>query len=284
MKPIIYLIIMLGVFSQFSISANRFNLNFDDEHITHEVYFDSDDFLLTTQESEKLKAFIKQIKNIDIERISILGYCDDIGTEIYNKELSDKRAEAIRQIIADFKIDDFLITNVNGEGELQLTTRERALYDKLRSLNRKVIIIVAPRKVIAGAFYEDDLYPGETFNIPNLKFKTSLRYLTQDSKKVLEQLANFLVNRKDIFFTVQGHVCCTTNGYDAKDKETNKDNLSVVRAKYIRDYLVNKGVEPFRIRYEGLAGRYKLGGNPKDDKRVEIFIRRIEGLGLSDVR
>lgn len=284
MRTIIY-VLLLGTFTQFCISAENSNPSFfEEDAITHEVYFDTDDFILTIEESEKLKAFVKEIRNIDIERISILGYCDDIGSEVYNKELSDKRAEAIRYIIADFQIDDFLITNVNGEGEVQLTTRERALYETLRTLNRKVIIIVSPKKVIAGSFFEEDLYPGEKFNLSTLKFRTSLRYLTEESKKSLQDLADFLVMRKDIFFTVQGHVCCTTNGYDAIDKDTKKYNLSVVRAKYVRDYLVKQGVEPFRIRYEGLAGRFKLGGDAKDDKRVEILIRRIDGLGITDVR
>lgn len=283
MKTIIY-VLVLGVYSHLCISAENNPANFNEDYITHEVYFDTDEFMLSHAESEKIQQFIKQIKDVDIESISIFGYCDDVGSKIYNKELSDKRAEAIRQLIVDFQINDYLITNVNGEGELELTTQERALYEQLRALNRKVIIVVAPKKLIAGAFYDEDLYPGEKFNIPNLKFKTSLRYLTEASKKTLEDLAEFLVERKDIFFTVQGHVCCTTNGYDALDKETKKYNLSVVRAKYVRDYLVKKGVEPFRIRYEGLAGRFKLGGAPKEDKRVEIYIRRIEGLGLTDVR
>ena len=102
-----------------------------------------------------------------------------------------------------------------------------------------------------------------------------LRYLNDDSTKTLKELAAFLVKRKDIYFTVQGHVCCTRNGEDSRDKETQLKNLSVVRAQFIRDYLVKQGVEAYRIDFVGLAGKYNLDQEAKDDRRVDIYIKRI---------
>ncbi|WOD45004.1 OmpA family protein [Hwangdonia lutea] len=126
-------------------------------------------------------------------------------------------------------------------------------------------------KLIAGSFYGEDLSEGDLISLKNLKFKKGYRYLTPESKDVLKELAEFLVQRTDIYFTINGHVCCTSGGMDAKNKETGIANLSVVRAKYIRDYLVKYGVDAKRVRYRGLAGKYNL----EEEGRVDLFIRRV---------
>lgn len=269
--------LMVGVLSTFAFANDINPSTLSEDFLTHEVYFDTDKYALNSDQVEKLKHFVKQIKDIDIDRITIKGFCDDRGTNAYNDVLSNKRAEAIKQLIANFKINQNLITNVTGEGEVALTTEEQVLFNNLRSLNRKVVIVVLPRKKVAGEFYASDLNHGDVINLKSLQFKMGLRYLTKESTKTLQDLADFLVKRKDIFFTIQGHVCCTKNGREATDKETRKRNLSVVRAKFIRDYLVKQGVEPYRVSYEGLAGRYNLGGSMLEDRRVELKIRRING-------
>ena len=81
--------------------------------------------------------------------------------------------------------------------------------------------------------------------------------------------------KKNIYFTIQGHVCCTQNSRDAVDKKTQKRNLSVARAKYIYDYLARKGVDKKRMKYVGMRRKFPLGGDPKYDRRVEIVITYI---------
>jgi flagellar motor protein MotB len=81
-----------------------------------------------------------------------------------------------------------------------------------------------------------------------------------------------LLTRSDIYFTIQGHVCCTQNSRDANDRKTKKRNLSVARAKFVYDYLVKKGVNPKRMKYVGMRRKFPLGGDPKYDRRVEILI------------
>lgn len=245
--------------------------------VRHDVFFNTDDHLITTQEFSKLLTFIKATETVDIERMTILGYCDDRGSVEYNKTLSNKRANAVRDIIVNYRksLNKPEVLNINGEGEVALSTSETALFNELRRLNRKVTIVIAPKKFIAGSFYGEDLRKGDLINLKNLKFKRGLRYLTEDSIETLKELADYLAKRKDIFFTINGHVCCTENGKDSRDKETGKVNLSVVRAKYIRDYLVKNGVDSKRIRYQGLAGQYNLGGADSEDRRVELLVRYI---------
>ena len=84
-----------------------------------------------------------------------------------------------------------------------------------------------------------------------------------------------MVKNKNIYFTIQGHVCCTQNSRDAVDKKTRKRNLSVARAKYIYDYLERKGVDKRRMKFVGLRRKFPLGGEPKLDRRVEILVTYV---------
>ena len=104
---------------------------------------------------------------------------------------------------------------------------------------------------------------------------TGYSYLVKESIPVLEKMAEALRKRDDIYFTIEGHVCCTQKARDAVDRKTGKRNLSLARAKYIYDYLVEKGVKRTRMRYVGLKNKYPLGKAMKYDKRVEIKITSI---------
>ncbi|WAC00988.1 OmpA family protein [Lacinutrix neustonica] len=71
--------------------------------VSHDVFFDTDKAQVTSEEFLKLVTFIKATETIDIERITIVGYCDDRGSTSYNKALSNKRAQTIRDIIAKYR-------------------------------------------------------------------------------------------------------------------------------------------------------------------------------------
>lgn len=269
MKRALFLIVLL-------VLTNLVSANEDAEKgLSHEVYFNTDAYTITADEFQKLLGFIETIKDIDSDRISIHGFCDDRGNAEYNLALSSKRAHAIKNVITRYRKNKDLHVDVNGKGEIKLSTEEQALFDELRSMNRKVTIVVAPKKLIAGSFYGEDLETGDLINISSLNFKMGLRYLTPESTAALKELAAFLVKRQDIYFTVNGHVCCTDAGRDSRDKETGKRNLSVVRAKFIHDYLVKQGVATSRIKYQGLKGQYNLNKEDKDDRRVDLLVRYI---------
>jgi len=103
-------------------------------------------------------------------------------------------------------------------------------------------------------------------------FKTGYPTVTPGSKKTLESIAKALLERDDIYFTIQGHVCCTQFSRDAVNRKTKKRNLSEARAKYVYDYFANKGIDKKRMRHLGLRRKFPLGGDPQFDRRVEILI------------
>lgn len=240
--------------------------DFSNNLLTHQVSFDAETNSITQEEFDKIDLFINQITSVDVSEISILG--------TGNEETSIQRAEFVKSILTDYEINEYLISTINTKETETLTPFELELVNATNTINEKVVIAVTTRRLVAGSFFTDDIATGETFNIENLKFDAGLRYATQESMAILDDLADFLVSRPDIYFTVQGHVCCVDYGVDARDNETGTRNLSVMRALFVHNYLIEKGVDENRISYEGLQGNYSLGRSSEEDRRVELLIRK----------
>ena len=251
---------------------------------SHVVYFDTGQYDVPVIETNRLVLFIQELKDIEIERVSIYGFTDDRGSDNYNLILSQNRANAIKKIFSKFNIDDNLISNVDGKGEVLLRVVSSENLSIIRGLNRKVEINIeyqqeenkdVSRKQETPQIFSKDIAVGDKITLENILFKTGFSIIEKESINVLEKLAEALLIRKDIYFLIQGHVCCTRNKRDAVDKKTGKRNLSMARAKFIYDYLIKKGVKRSRMKYIGLKNKYTLGGETKFDRRVEIKITYI---------
>ncbi|WP_298492698.1 OmpA family protein [uncultured Algibacter sp.] len=266
-------------------------LSFSQKELTQEVYFDTDKYEVPNTEKNRLLLFISTLNDIDIASISIFGFCDDRGADTYNLILSQQRADAIKAIFANNEISESLITNVDGKGEILLKIVEEENLLKIRGLNRKVEIIVKakqpkpevkvkkvidslPKIIKEKSVVEQikDGTKGDKILFKNILFKSGYPTVTPNSKKTLESIAVALLEREDIYFTIQGHVCCTQYTRDAVNRKTKKRNLSEARAKYVYDYFIKKGIDKKRMRHVGMRRKFPLGGDPEFDRRVEILI------------
>jgi outer membrane protein OmpA-like peptidoglycan-associated protein len=253
--------------------------------VKHEVYFETDKYDILETEKNRLLLFLSEIDTIDIERIEIYGFTDDRGSDDYNLTLSDQRAQSIKKVFSANEFDENLISNVDGKGKILLKIIKETDVQKIRGLNRKAEIIVYPydpprvrvektpesaKERLAG-----ELKVGDKILIDNLLFKLGYDYIMPSSKVVLDEMAEILVERKDIHFRIEGHVCCTYGTRDAVNRRTDKRNLSRARAQRVYNYLKDKGVNPRRMEIEGLGHQFPLGGEPEFDRRVEIVITQI---------
>lgn len=266
---------------------------FSQDKLKHEVYFDTDEYDLSSTEESRLLLFISDISNIEIESISIFGFCDDIGANSYNLKLSKQRANTIKTFFSNNEISEKLISNVDGKGEVLLKIVNEKNIVRVRGLNRKAEIIVKPKliEVIEETVIEEakpivkektvtekikgDLKAGDKLILKTILFNTGYATVSPESKKTLDSIGEALAKRKDIYFTIQGHVCCTQFSRDAVNRATKKRNLSEARAKYVYDYFVKKGVDKRRMRHLGMRRKFPLGGDPKFDRRVEILITYV---------
>jgi outer membrane protein OmpA-like peptidoglycan-associated protein len=260
---------------------------FSQEPLRHDVFFETDKFDITETEFNRLSIFIDTLKTKDVVKISIYGFCDDIGSESYNLKLSNNRAQAIKLVLSKYNVSPSLINEVDGKGEILLKIIDSQDPNILRGFNRKAEIIAYQKPIVileeeelveketSEILKSEDLEVGDQVLLKNILFETGHRRVLDESKPVLDTIATILKEREDIYFTIQGHVCCTKYTRDAVDIETNKRNLSLARAKYVYDYLAKEGINKKRMKYVGLRRKFPLGGDPKFDRRVEILITYI---------
>lgn len=254
------------------------------QEITHKVYFDTDKYAVDAIEQERFSQFISKLDTVDIQKITIFGYCDDRGTDAYNLWLSKKRANTVKWHFTNNEFSEDLITVIDGKGEVALDA-SKGDYKTYRQKNRRVEILVNTRSLTTvedsievpttQTILKGSLKVGDKVRLKNIYFKTGYSTVIPESIPTLKEIAQILVDRKDLYFTIQGHVCCTHDTYDAIDRKTNKRNLSVARAKFIYTYLLRRGVEKKRMKYVGLRRKFPLGGNQKYDRRVEIEITYV---------
>ncbi|MBT8269821.1 MAG: OmpA family protein [Flavobacteriaceae bacterium] len=255
------------------------------QDFAHNVYFDTDQYVVSTQEEQKFQSFLEQIDSVSIKKITIYGFCDDRGTDEYNLWLSKKRANTIKWYFTDNEFSENLITILDGKGEVALDPFRKDDLVNIRQSNRRVEIFIdsssksTKRDTLeiptAQELLKGELKVGDKVRLKNIYFKTGYSQVVPESIPILKEIAEVLLERTDIYFTIQGHVCCTHDTYDAVDRATNKRNLSVSRAKFIYKYLLNRGIDKKRMKYVGLRRKFPLGKSPKYDRRVEIEITYV---------
>jgi len=265
---------------------------------THDVFFETDKYIISDSEKLKLIGFIKSQDISTISSISIYGYCDDRGSTSYNKILSQNRANTVKSFLINNQLDKEKIISSSGKGEVELNTQIKSEIDTYRSKNRRVNVSILYKDdplnvnektsksenkilIIKGPPNEnieklnEEFRVGDKIRFENLYFEIGYSFLIPESKKELEKIAEILAKRENIFFTIEGHVCCTSDTRDAIDNTSKKRNLSIARAKYVYDFLAEKGIKKYRMKYVGMERKYPLGGDPKYDRRVEFLITYV---------
>ena len=242
---------------------------FSQFNVEHSIYFDTDEYFMGQTEKARLYSFVESLSKENLLKIEISGFCDDVGAEKYNLVLSQNRADAIKKVFSLLSFFPEKIVSVDGKGEVLLSFYPSENPEIVRSLNRRVDVVVSYLDPAAVAKARASL-PG-LIVLENVHFITGYSYLTRGSKETLNRLVEDL-KKESFSFIIQGHVCCTDGNIDAIDKRTKERNLSVARAKFVYDYFLDRGIEKNRMSYEGLAHRFPLGGSVDKDRRVEISV------------
>ena len=215
MKKAVFIYLLVGHFM------------FAQNELKHEVYFSTNEYTVSEIEQNRLLLFIKNLESIEVKKISIYGFCDDRGSGAYNLILSQQRADAIKTIFSNNNTLESIISNVDGKGEILLITIETTDAEIIRGLNRKVEIIVT-KKVMkpsletvggeekdAPTILNGELEVGDKVLLDNILFNTGNSNIVPESEKTLEKIAGVLIDKENLYFTIQGHVCGTKNSREA---------------------------------------------------------------------
>jgi len=110
------------------------------------VLFATDKATLTPAAGKVLDKSVKILQAQDGRRLSIVGHTDSTGTSSHNKDLSMRRAQAVKDALASRLGPGWSFT-VKGVGETDPRIKESGLsgadLDRARALNRRVEISVA---------------------------------------------------------------------------------------------------------------------------------------------
>lgn len=269
-KYIFFFLAIIG-FSTFNIAQ--------DENSTS-IYFDYDKHEIKDKYKLELQNIVKHYKNGEIK---ITGYADSEGDEDYNQKLSQKRANSVEQFLIQNGINKNSIISVSGEGEIPKGVKQ---------FNRRVDItieyeIIPPPEILMEVDeskpklnnYNEisDLKVGETIALNGINFIPGRHFIITSAEPQLYQLLKVMKDNPNLKVEIQGHICCMPSGEDGLDADTQTMDLSVNRAKYIYQYLINNGITEDRLSYKGFGASKPLVVEITEEdqiknRRVEIMI------------
>lgn len=121
--------------------------------------------------------------------------------------------------------------------------------------------------------YLDPLKKNQQIELEGIQFLPQSTVFTEDAKPKLRRLRDFLALNKDVNIEIQGHV-------HRMGKNTWKSKrVSKKRAKKVRDYLIQNGIEGSRMTIKGFGNSKMKYPEPENDdqrsanRRVEIKIK-----------
>tara|TARA_R110002072_G_scaffold59514_4_gene151774 strand:- start:21088 stop:21900 length:813 start_codon:yes stop_codon:yes gene_type:complete len=245
------------------------------------LYYENDQYELTPQHYALLDSILLIDKKSLVD-VHIRGYTNSVGGELYNLELSRKRAENVKELLKEFTI-----ISSNGYGELgsEAANNRRVdilVHNKTDHIPEIGEIVEEPVseaiKTTTIATYTQPK-KGDKITLEGIRFYADRDVIMDESKEALEELLAFVESNPKMRFRLIGHICCgdwNNPGLDVKNMRTGKNNLSEARAQAVHNYLVKKGIDSKRIRYIGMAYRYPTGKGDRFDRRVEIEITSID--------
>jgi outer membrane protein OmpA-like peptidoglycan-associated protein len=190
---------------------------------------------------------------------SIIGFCDSIGTIEENQILSERRAAAVKSVLATQNIscDSAIIA---GKGET-IEFNGIQFYQ-----NRRVEIVasIPPQK----PSLEEKITSakiGDLIVLENISFYNNLEIPLPQSIPVMEELYTIMLNNPNLEIAIEGHICCQPVDFD---------NLSEMRAKTVYDFLIKKGIAPNRMSYKGFGHNRPLTQERTEEEKQ--MNRRVE--------
>jgi outer membrane protein OmpA-like peptidoglycan-associated protein len=208
------------------------------------------------------------------DSITITGYTDTVGTSEYNQRLSLQRAiTAATAFLRWFGTDSSRSPRVIGYGEADALPGND-------SGSRRVLIVCfhhpsPPQPVVVKAdTLRDKSEPDTVFELEDIRFYANTVTLTDAARFVLPRHINYLISQKGKYLEVDGY--CNSPGPPLPLTDP-LYILSVQRAKFIYDCLIEKGFDSTQLAYKGKGNANPRNAHPvtrdEADKNMRVEIR-----------
>jgi len=247
---------------------------------TISLYFPLDVAELSARETAKLDSLVYYEVIAPAQALFIVGYADNLGSEVYNLALSESRAKNVQAYLATLGIRKTSVKMCTGKGEVKRDKEVPGGYQQDRRVDIVAAEMLYKKAVPVPAATNLDttlvtIKVGQTMVLRNIYFYAGRHKVREESLPELEKLYTTMQAYPRLKIRIEGHVCCVPSFTDALDEETFEQALSVNRAHYIYDYLVERGIDKERLEYKGF-GRTKPVVMIEKTVEDEDLNRRVE--------
>jgi outer membrane protein OmpA-like peptidoglycan-associated protein/tetratricopeptide (TPR) repeat protein len=224
------------------------------------VYYDLDKSKIRNDAQPVLDKMAELMKKYDFLDLAVASHTDARASDAYNKALSQRRADAVKEYLSQFgipesrvRIDWFgeeKLVNDCGDGvpcpetKHQLNRRSELVLEAFTDREREYEF---PKELIGkDVCDESELFEAlqrEFNSIPTVYFDFDKSTIRSVHQKDLERVGIMLNKMKNLQLYIAGHT-------DQRGNEDYNIKLAERRAKAVMDYLVNRGVDSSRMQYE----------------------------------
>lgn len=255
------------------------------------LFFDFNQDIINEKSQEDFCKWLARSKNKEIFKIQ--GYCDSIDSNLYNKELSFRRANNVLALLEFNKVHLSEKLELYGLGEdfQQLKNasdnRKVLVYYQDKTFNKKkidkehVVFQKTQGKEVSDAERKNNstliekvnsAKVGDLIKLENLNFYFNSEKIIKESEPILVDLLKVLKMYPRLKINVYGHICCNENPNDLK--------LSYRRSKFVFDYLIRNGIATSRLGHRGFGSSRPIHALPEKNEAERIANRRVEILIL----
>jgi OOP family OmpA-OmpF porin len=213
------------------------------------------------EEQEKLAVIGKFLQKYPQTTAVIEGHTDDVGTEVANQRLSERRANAVvNYLVANQMVDRSRLTAV-GYGETRPIADNSS--DDGKRENRRIGAIVACATDIEGLYVR----PARTTMALAIEFEAQDTAVKPQYRNEMQGLSDFLKANPTVTATVEGH----TGNLQATPEQAM--TISQQRAQNVVNSLVDDfGIARNRLTAEGFGQTRRFSYNPQDNRRVNVIV------------
>ena len=199
------------------------------------------------------------------------GYPEDRRVAIFIKRKEVVQHPVSRSIKPE--IHKIKVSEITENGALIPIVKMEKNKDSQTVLPHKTKPIIKSRFETLSEFKAN-----EVMRIEAIHFQPTRHFITKESEAILEELLQTLKDYPDLVINIEGHVCCMKGDGDALDTDTYELKLSENRARFIYQYLIDKGIAANRLGYIGHGKRRpivaveKTEEDAQKNRRVEIRV------------
>jgi len=246
--------------------------SFAQKIMVESVYFDFNSDFLKTPEKLKIDNLLSTAA-VSIDEIT--AYCDPIGSETSNLDLAQLRNNAVIEYL-DSK--GFSVKQQISIGENGLKGISMNLYPQFRRVDiRYSIPTRSPEEKENSSpdqFKSISLDSAVLSSKPivlKIQFAPGQDILIDNSYSEIMNLFAFLRDHEDISVFIRGHVCCSHD-----------PALSTARAYVVYSMLIDRGISPKRLKYEGFSNTIPAISPETNDndrqanRRVDVIFSKMK--------